>query len=389
MATLPAKATHQRTRTFNQRLVLRAIYDHSAISRAGVARLTGLTRTTVSELVGDLLRVGLVEEIGRGPSTGGKAPILLSVRAQGRHLIGLDLGQSAFSGAVVDLRGNILHSLRLPLDGRDGTEAVQLVFNLIDALQAANGDSPTLGIGIGAPGVIDSRTGIVRWAVNLEWTSLSLGPLVEQRYGVPVVVVNDSQAAAVAELTFGPAPRPANLVVIRVGRGIGAGIILDGRLFQGDGSGAGEIGHTSFDGGGKSCHCGRVGCLETEASMRAMVEDAGRLVPTITDDDSLLAAIDAGDERVLEVVSNAGAALGRAVAALIGVLNVNHVMLIGPAVQLGEHWLAAVQKSAAQGTLQLLVDQTQIVLGTAQNEDVMLGASALLMTHELGLSLAR
>ncbi len=105
MANLPEKATHQQTRAFNQQLVLRAIYDRSAISRAEVARVTGLTRTSVSSLVGDLIRDGLVEEAGRGPSTGGKAPILVQVRAQGRHLIGLDLGESHFTGATVDLRG--------------------------------------------------------------------------------------------------------------------------------------------------------------------------------------------------------------------------------------------------------------------------------------------
>src|SRR5688572_9680433 len=167
MTTLPERATHRQTRAFNQQLVLRAIYDRSAVSRAEVARVTGLTRTSVSQLVGDLLTDGLVEEAGRGPSTGGKAPILLRVRAAGRHLIGLDLGEAAFNGAVVDLRGNILRSTSVPLDGRDGAEAIELVYSLIDSLMNGNGSSPLLGIGIGAPGLIDSRTGTVRWAVNL------------------------------------------------------------------------------------------------------------------------------------------------------------------------------------------------------------------------------
>src|SRR5688572_14839069 len=167
MTTLPERATHRQTRAFNQQLVLRAIYDRSAVSRAEVARVTGLTRTSVSELVGDLLTDELVEEMGRGPSTGGKAPILLRVRAAGRHLVGLDLGESAFTGAVVDLRGSILRSLSLPLEGRDGDDAVQLVYTLLDGLVSNNGTAPLLGIGVGAPGLVDSRTGTVRWAVNL------------------------------------------------------------------------------------------------------------------------------------------------------------------------------------------------------------------------------
>lgn len=389
MATLPERATHKQTRAFNQQLVLRAIYDRSAVSRAELARVTGLTRTSVSALTVELLAERLIEEVGRGPSTGGKAPILLRVRAEGRHLIGLDLGESAFNGAVVDLRGNIVRSLSLPLEGRDGEEAVQLVFSLIEGLAGDNGKSPLLGIGVGAPGLVDSRTGNVRWAVNLAWENLPLGQMIEERFGVPVVVANDSQAAAFAELTFGMESRPGNLVVVRVGRGIGAGIILNGQLFEGDGSGAGEIGHTIFGEGRERCRCGRIGCLETIASMRAMVAAAQRLVPSVTDDASLVAAQKSGDKHVHSVVVHAGAMLGLAIGAVIGTINVNHVLLVGPAVALGAEWLDAVRERAGASALPLLANDTEIELGTTADNVVLLGASAMLMTHELGLSLAR
>ena len=113
---LPEKATHQQMRTFNQQLVLRALHDHSPLSRADLARLTGLTRTSVGDLVGTLIDDGLIEEVGRGRSSGGKSPILLRVAPDGRHLIGLDLGEAQFSGAVVNLRGEILRSIHLPLE---------------------------------------------------------------------------------------------------------------------------------------------------------------------------------------------------------------------------------------------------------------------------------
>lgn len=389
LTTLPVRATHQQTRAFNQQLVLRAIYDRSAVSRADVARATGLTRTSVGAVVGELLNDHLVEEVGRGPSTGGKAPILLRVRADGRHLIGIDLGESAFTGAVVDLRGNMLRSLSLPLEGRDGDDAIQLVYTLVEGLVNGNGHSPLLGIGIGTPGLVDSRTGTVRWAVNLAWENLPLGPMLEERFGVPVVVANDSQAAAVAEMTFGQATRPENLVVVRVGRGIGAGIILNGQLFHGDGAGAGEIGHTIFGDGRERCRCGRIGCLETIASMRAMVGAANRLVPSVTDDESLVAALKSGDERVHSIVVQAGAMLGRAIGAVIGTVNVNNVLLVGPAVALGDEWLDAIRRRAAASSLPLLAQATRIELGAAQDDDVLIGASAFLMNHELGLSLAR
>ena len=395
MAVLPEKATHQQTRTFNQQLVLRAIYDRHETSRAEVARVTGLTRTSVSALVGELLRDGLVEEVGTGPSTGGKAPILMRVRPDGRHLIGVDLTEPAFSGAVVDLRGNIVRSVRMPLEGRDGAEAVQVVMALVEALSNGNGSSPLLGIGIGAPGIIDSRSGTVRWAVNLDWAELPLGPLVRERFGVPVVVANDSQAAAVAEFTFGAPTPPPNLVVVRVGRGIGSGIILGGRLYQGDGAGAGEIGHGIFGepdpaDSVEACRCGRVGCLETMASMHAMVVSAGRLNPQITDAASLADAVRSGNPGARNVVVGAGRRLGQGIAAVISVLNVNNVLLIGPATLLGDEWLNAVREEAARCALQQLSRDTRIELGAAHDEDdVLIGASAMLMTRELGLSLVR
>ncbi len=342
---LPEKATHQQMRTFNQQLVLRALHDHSPLSRADLARLTGLTRTSVGDLVGTLIDDGLIEEVGRGQSTGGKSPILLRVAPDGRHLIGLDLGE-AFSGAVVNLRGEILRSIHLPLDGRNGDAAVELVFQLVDALRADD-RSPLLGIGIGAPGVIDTSTGTVRWSVNLNWADLRLGPLLEQRYGVPVVVANDSHAAALAELTFFRRPRPNNLIVIKVGRGVGAGIILNGQLFQGDGYGAGEFGHVSMGSADAPCRCGRVGCLETMTSMRALVDAAGAVEPSITDESGLVAAFLAGVTAIRRIVLDAARELGVAIGWLIGVLNVRYVLLVGPVAAFGDDWLGEVRQLGA------------------------------------------
>jgi predicted NBD/HSP70 family sugar kinase len=394
MAHLPEKATHRQTRTFNQQLVLRAIYDRLEVSRAELARLTGLTRTSVSALVAELIRDGLVEEVGRGKSTGGKAPIMLRLRTHSRHAIGLDLGASMFSGALVDLRGGVVKSAQVELEGRDGAEAVEVVYGLIANLIKRNGAVAVLGVGIGAPGLVDSRSGVVRWAVNLDWSDLPLGSMVSERFGMPVVVANDTQAAAVAESTYGSIPWPQSLIVVRVGRGIGAGIILAGQLYQGDGSGAGEIGHTIFgpvspDDRAEPCRCGRVGCLETLASMPAMVAAAQRRDPSITDEQSLIDAFRAGDERVRKVVIRAAERLGDGIAAMIASLNVINVLIIGPATHLGPDYLDAVRRQAQASALPLLAQETNIELGETRGDDVVIGASAMLMNQELGLSLAR
>ncbi|HEX8025455.1 MAG TPA: MarR family transcriptional regulator, partial [Candidatus Limnocylindrales bacterium] len=132
----PGKATHQETRAHNSRLVLGTIYDRGPISRAAVARATGLTRTTVSDVVNELLRDGLAREIGRGPSSGGRAPVLLEVTGNARHLVGLDLGDKVFRGAIVDLRGRIASAVEIAVRDRDGDDALQRVFSLVDRLLA-------------------------------------------------------------------------------------------------------------------------------------------------------------------------------------------------------------------------------------------------------------
>ena len=257
----------------------------------------------------------------------------------------------------------------------------------MDALRADDG-SPLLGIGVGAPGVIDTSRGTVRWSV-LNWAELRLGPQLEERYGMPVVVANDSHAAALAELTFFRRPRPNNLIVIRVGRGVGAGIILNGQLFQGDGYGAGEFGHVTMSGGEAPCRCGKAGCLETMASMRALLDAARAVEPSIADESGLVAAFLAGVSEIRRIVLDAARELGIAIGWLIGVLNVRHVLLVGPVASFGDEWLGEVRRYARSSVLALLAGDTQIEFGHVHDDVVVLGASALLMEQQLGLGLVR
>jgi N-acetylglucosamine repressor len=385
---LPTKATHQQTRVHNERLVVRTLYDLGPISRAEVARLTGLTRTTVSDVVASLLDDGVVREIGRGPSSGGKAPILLEVDDDARLVVGLDLGEEHFAGSLVNLRGEIRRTVELPVDGRDGDAALALVFDLLDRLLDGT-TAPLLGIGIGTPGLVDSRTGTIRRAVNLDWRDLPLGEIVAERYAVPVNVANDSQAAALAEYTYAGGDRVPNLIAIRVGRGVGAGLILRGSLFQGDGSGAGEIGHVVVEDDGALCRCGRIGCLETVAGMRAIEARAGAATGHPTELAAVRRAIDAGEAWAISIADDAGAALGRAIAGLIGALDVRRIVVLGPVTDLGEPWLAAVRREAQTRALALLADDIEIAVARPTTNVVIRGASALLVARELGLSLVR
>src|SRR5512141_613214 len=222
------KANHQQTKQHNRDLILRAIFTNKTISRAELARVTNLTRTTVSELVGWLLEEGLVEEVGRGESIGGKSPILLSVVADSRYLIGLNLTQDKFIGAFVNLLGEIKELVEMPVVNNDGKAALDLVYQIIDQLIKKK-FRPIVGIGVGTPGLVNTREGVVVNAVNLEWQDLPLSQLLEKKYKLPVLVLNDSQAAAIGEYVYGGGHVPdENLIVVNVVHGIGAGILING-----------------------------------------------------------------------------------------------------------------------------------------------------------------
>jgi N-acetylglucosamine repressor len=384
----PGKATHQETRAHNESLVLATIYHRGPISRADVARETSLTRTTVSDVVSGLIETGMTHEVGWGPSTGGKAPILLEVPDDARHIIGIDLGEKVFRGAIVNLRGRIVSATEIEVDFSDGETALQRVFQLIDRLVGST-ERPIVGIGIGAPGLADTDDGTVLQAVHLDWRELPLGHLVRERYGLPVYVANDSQATALAEHVFG-GPRTSNLIVVRAGRGIGAGVILRGELFQGDGYGAGEIGHTAVVDDGPHCRCGSRGCLEVMANSIAILASLQGKIPargaTLQLED-VADACASGNEVALTAVAAAARFLGTALAGLVGALSVRRIVVVGSLAVLGEPWLETVRASVRSRVLPLLAVDTSIEIGRVDADAVVLGASALLLTRELGLLL--
>lgn len=392
------KATRQQTKAHNSRLILKTIYDEGEVSRADVARLTGLTRTTVSDAVAELIEGGLVAEVGLGPSAGGKPPILLSVVDNARYLIGVDLAESEFRGAVINLRGEIKHRLSLPIHDCDGDAALALVYDLIDELVAI-ADSPILGVGIGTPGLMDARRRVVRDAVNLDWHDLPLGDLLEERYELPVYIANDSQVAALAECTFGDSKDVSNVVLIKVGRGTGGGIVLNQQLYYGDGFGAGEIGHVTVVEDGELCRCGHYGCLETVTSSRAIVKRAQTIAendphstlhqfattPEEINTDVVLQAFEAGDEVLQSVIAEVGYYLGVAVANLVGALNVQGIVIAGSVARFGQALLEPIVQEVRRRSLAALADETRIEITSLGPDIVILGAAALLLTQELGL----
>lgn len=387
------KATQQQTKEHNRNLVLKIIFDRETISRAEIARITSLTRTTVSDIVADLLDEGLVSEIGVGPSQIGKSPILLSLVEDSRYVIGLNLALDQFCGAVVNLRGKIQKMVVLPVSDSSGKDALGAVYEILDQL-IDSPYAPLVGIGVGTPGLINSRDGIVVNAVNLDWQDLPLARLLEDRYGLPVQVLNDSQAAAVGEYNYGNShTADSNLVVINAHQGIGAGIMINGRLFPGDGGGAGEIGHIVVaPESGLLCRCGKRGCLEAVASAQALVRRVQALMsqaadiplPTAPQEINLSVIEQAyanGDPLVEEIVLDTAQFMGMAVSSLVGTLNIHRILLTGDMTRFGQPWLAVIQAVVAQNTLQKLAQDTRVDFGKLGGDSVILGAAALLANN--------
>lgn len=361
------KALPSQAREHNRSLVLQTLAVHGTLSRADIARETGLTRVTVSDLVAELIEGALVIE--RGQRTGsrpGKPATLLEIDKDAQHIVGVDLSDlTTFRSCVVDLEGTVLTTHELATDGATGPEAVRLAAEVTTlAVRAAT--APLLGVGVGTPGIVDSR-GTVLTAPNLGWSDLPLQRLLADELLVPVHVANDANAAVMAERRFGEGS--GDLLLIRVGGGVGAGILVDGVPRLGAHSAAGEIGHVVVGtDGGPPCACGKAGCLEAWLS-----------VPSLR---RVLAGT-ADRERVLE---EAGRRLGIAMAPVVGTLDVSEIAISGPADLLDGPLIDAAVRTLRERMLAASHDALRVRLASLSEDIVLRGSAAIVLAAELGIS---
>ena len=369
-----AKSLPEHARGHNRSLVLQTLYRSGTLSRADLARATGLTRVTISDLVADLMDEKLVVEVGqRDGSRPGKPATMLDINRGGFQIIGIDLSDYAvFRGAILDLDGVVLERAEVPLDGATGADATAKVVALAQQLVEA-ASLPLLGIGVGSPGIVD-LAGTVLSAPNLGWPSDGAGEPLQETLaaatGLPVIVANDANAAALAEHSFGAAL--SDMMLIKVGHGVGAGLIIGGTALFGSRFAAGEIGHVVVGtDGGAACACGKVGCLETWVA-------APRL-------DAALAATHDPAERT-EILRRAGERLGIALAPVVGALDLAEIVLSGPVELLdGPLAEAAIETLRSRTMAEFHGDLTLRM--TALGQDiVMRGAAAMVLSGRLGVS---
>jgi len=393
------KATAQHLKEHNQRLVLGAIYTGRALSRAAIAEETGLTRPTVSQIVGELLDSGLVQEEGPGESRGGKPPTMLSFTDDAYQVIGLHLSGRRTIGTVTDLRGRIL-ARASQLTDRTDTERVVAGLTLVLDDLCTRATRPLLGVGVSVPGVVDPPNGIVRYTAYLNWRNL---PLVERLAAhcdddVPIYLDNDTKLAALGERVFGAGDRVDNMVIIMVGvSGIGAGIVIDGEIYHGAGGGAGEIGHMPVADNDVPCVCGRRGCLEAVASGWALVrraQEAAAAHPesalnTLTSNDitfeDVQGAVQAGDSTAVALAQEAGHYLGLMVSILVSTVNPQRVIVGGSVSELGGPLFDSLRRTVSKHTLPILAEETEILPASLDTDVNVLGAVAQVLKGELGV----
>ncbi|MGN6610962.1 MAG: ROK family transcriptional regulator [Angustibacter sp.] len=364
-----AKALPEHARQHNRSLVLQSLFHSGPSSRADLARETGLTRVTVSDLVASLIDDGLVSELGAKPgSRVGKPATLVGLRHDAHQVLAVDISDADwFHGAVLDLTGTVLERRRLPVEGRTGTAAVELVERLCRDLVDVS-TRPLLGVGIATPGLVDGD-GVVLQAPNLGWSALPLAQLLDDALDLPVHVANDANTAALGEYTFGAAGEHG-LMLIRVGKGVGAGLLLDGALLAGQHLAAGEIGHLVVDEDGEPCACGRRGCLETVLA-----------VP------SLRRRTEGADEAAREAALRAaGEALGVTLAPVVSALDLREVVLSGPADLLGGPLLDAALTVLRRRCMPVVGEDVELRLPAAGTDVVLAGAAVLVLSGQLGVS---
>lgn len=366
-----AKVLPEHARSHNRALVLQTLYRSGERSRADLARETGLTRVTVSDLVAELLAEGLVVELGQRESARpGKPAVLLDINRSAHQIVGVDLSDhDRFRGAVMDLDGALLAIAEVPLEDATGEAAVAKVIELVEQL-VRRATAPVLGIGVGSPGVVDLG-GVILTAPNLGWHGVPLEAELRARTGLPVVVANDANAAVLAEHSYGDAS--GDMMLIRVGNGIGAGLIVAGALVYGSRFAAGEIGQVMV---------GTDLGLETTYS-RDQVLEHWLSVPRLRR--GIREAETAGTDAT-PILREAGQRLGIALAPVVGALNLSEIVLSGPADLL--------DGPLAEATIHTLRSRTMAenhadlaLRMTAQGQDIVLrGAAVLVLSGQLGVS---
>ncbi|MER6466162.1 ROK family transcriptional regulator [Streptomyces sp. NPDC001288] len=391
------KHTSRDIRTANRYEVLRHIIAESPTSRQELASVTGLSLATVATLVGELLELRMITEVGFEDSAGGRPRGLVAVHASGGTLIGVDIAETYVHVELFDLALNVL--ARAEEDLRPGEhrpeQVVGHVVAAVDSVAARAGAAGgrVLGVGVSVPGQVDRDTGIAEYAPNWDWHDVPLLDLLSEHIAHPLHLDNPLRACAVAEQWFGAARGRGDAVVVNLGTGVGAGLALGGGLHRGVSNSAGEWGHTTLVLDGRPCHCGNRGCVETYVGAPGIMlnlREACPDSPLLRPDDqtatieALARGVADGDPVAVRVVRDTARYIGAGVANLVNLLNPELVVLSSwVARRLGGPLLEEVREAVRLHALARPFAATEIVLSPIPSDPVCLGAATFALEGTL------
>jgi predicted NBD/HSP70 family sugar kinase len=367
----------------NLERVVRAVRMAGSLTQAEIARTTGLSAATVSNIVRELKDGGTVEVTPT--SAGGRRARSVSLSGDAGIVIGVDFGHTHLRVAVGNLAHQVLAEEAEPLDvdasseeGFDRAEA--LVKRLIAA--TGIGQDKVVGVGLGVPGPIDVSSGTLGSTSILPgWTGINPSEELAGRLGVPVYVDNDANLGALGELVWGGGRGVKDLAYIKVASGVGAGLVIDGQIYRGPGGTAGEIGHITLDESGPVCRCGNRGCLETFTAARYVLP---LLQPSHGADLTMERVVQLareGDPGCRRVIGDVGRHIGSGVANLCNLLNPSRVVLGGDLAEAGELVLGPIRESVSRYAIPSAARQLSVAPGALGGRAEVLGALALVLSE--------
>ncbi len=382
------RTTVRDMRRANRSVVLTSLYRHGPLSRQELTRSTALSQASVSNIVGELLAEGLVEEAGVVESDGGRPRTLIRVAPLFAYVVGVDIGETRVQVELFDLSMRALAKADYVLESVRPAPAdvVDRVLQGLAAVlrEAAIGPASVLGIGVAVPGVVDGEDDAEVDAQVLGWDRVPLGAMLRAGTEIPVYLDNGAKTLGQAEMWFGAGRGARHAVVALVGSGIGAAVVTDGVIYRGVGSSAGEWGHTTVSYGGRACRCGARGCLEAYVGAEAVLDrfrDANGGVPAAgVDEESSFAALlgELGSPVAVDVLTETIGYLGAGLADLVNLFNPERIVLGGWAgLALGERFLPEIRAAMAGHVLRQPTGPTSIELCKLGPDAVALGAATL------------
>ncbi len=399
MADTLLTGSFQLMKSMNRSVILNIIREKGPISRAEIAKQTGLTPPTVSNLVKELLQAEIVIEQSLGESSGGRKPTLLTLNSERFHLIGLDVGSHDIKIILTTITGKVLKKEIAPIPPAITNEKLlAFIIETIRSLTTADDidENKIIGIGVGMHGIVDVEKGISILAPNLKLKNIPIKEVLEKEFSMMVKVENDARVMGLGELWFGHGAGANSFVCINIGRGIGAGIVLDGKLYHGSHFISGEIGHMVIDLNGPKCTCGNYGCLQTFASGPAIVETvkkelqsghssllkelSGHYFETITGEMVYEAALE-NDSLSVSALNQAGRYLGVGLTNLIHTINPERIILGGGVLNAKDFIMESILQTVQERALTEAAKQTEIVVSKFGSDATAMGAVALILVE--------